>query len=104
MTDGHDANRNLTGNGSNTCNWDARNHLTSITGGTAAAFTYYAMALLRDRNPHQLMHQAAGQLIIVSRHLADELELPINVNHDDERCIVVAQGVVGDGTAIAPTS
>jgi hypothetical protein len=56
--------------------------------------------VLRDRNPQQLMEQAAGQLVIVGRHLADELELPINVNPDDERCIVVVQGVAGDEGAV----
>ena len=50
--------------------------------------------VLRDRNPRQLMDQTPGQLVIIGRHIADEMELPINVIPDDERCIVVVQGGV----------
>jgi Kef-type K+ transport system membrane component KefB len=48
--------------------------------------------VLRDRNPRQVMDQTPGQLVIIGRRIADELELPINVIPDDERCIVVVQG------------
>ena len=48
--------------------------------------------VLRDRNPRQVMDQTPGQLVIVGRRVADELELPINVIPDEERCIVVVQG------------
>jgi hypothetical protein len=48
--------------------------------------------VLRDRNPRQVMDQTPGQLVIVGRRIADELELPINVIPDDSRCIVVVQG------------
>lgn len=48
--------------------------------------------VLRDRNPRQLMDQTPGQLVLIGRHLTDELELPINVIPDEERCIVVVQG------------
>jgi hypothetical protein len=36
----YDANGNLTSDGTNTYTWDARNHLTAISGGSAATFTY----------------------------------------------------------------
>ncbi len=36
----YDANGNLTTDGTNTYTWDARNHLTAISGGSAATFTY----------------------------------------------------------------
>jgi RHS repeat-associated protein len=36
----YDDNGNLTGDGTNTYSWDARNRLASITGGVAAAFAY----------------------------------------------------------------
>ena len=48
--------------------------------------------VLRDRNPRQVMDQTPGQLVIVGRRVADELDLPINVIPDEERCIVVVQG------------
>jgi hypothetical protein len=54
--------------------------------------------VLRDRNPRQVMDQTPGQLVIVGRRIADELELPINVIPDAERCIVVVQG----GTDTSP--
>jgi len=38
----YDLNGNLTGDGTNTYGWDARNHLASISGGTAASFVYDA--------------------------------------------------------------
>jgi len=38
-----DANGNLTSDGTNTYTWDARNRLTSISGGTTANFTYDAL-------------------------------------------------------------
>jgi Kef-type K+ transport system membrane component KefB len=46
---------------------------------------------LPDRNPRQVMDQTPGQLVIVGRHIADELELPINVIPDADRCVVVVQ-------------
>jgi YD repeat-containing protein len=36
----YDSNGNLTNDGTNTYTWDARNHLTAISGGSAATFTY----------------------------------------------------------------
>jgi Kef-type K+ transport system membrane component KefB len=48
--------------------------------------------VLRDRNPRQLMDQTPGQLVLIGSHLADELELPINVVPDEDRCVVVVQG------------
>ncbi len=36
----YDANGNLTGDGTNTYTWDARNHLSAISGGVAASFVY----------------------------------------------------------------
>jgi YD repeat-containing protein len=36
----YDANGNLTNDGTNTYTWDARNHLTAISGGSTASFTY----------------------------------------------------------------
>ncbi len=39
----YDANGNLTSDGTNTYTWDARNHLTAISGATSARFTYDAM-------------------------------------------------------------
>jgi len=53
--------------------------------------------VLRDRNPRQVMDQTPGQLVIIGRRIADELELPINVIPGDERCIVVVQGGADDG-------
>jgi hypothetical protein len=53
--------------------------------------------VLRDRNPRQVMDQTPGQLVIVGKHIADELSLPINVIPDEERCIVVVQGGALDG-------
>jgi Kef-type K+ transport system membrane component KefB len=53
--------------------------------------------VLRDRNPRQVMDQTPGQLVIIGRRIADELELPINVIPDDERCIVVVQGGTDHG-------
>jgi RHS repeat-associated protein len=38
----YDANGNLTSDGTNTYTWDARNHLTAISGVTTASFTYDA--------------------------------------------------------------
>ncbi|MFZ0660288.1 MAG: hypothetical protein WAM05_16335, partial [Candidatus Binataceae bacterium] len=38
----YDANGNLTGDGTNTYTWDARNHLTAISGPVDASFTYDA--------------------------------------------------------------
>jgi RHS repeat-associated protein len=38
----YDANGNLTSDGTNTYTWDARNHLTAISGATTASFTYDA--------------------------------------------------------------
>jgi len=38
----YDANGNLTGDGTNTYTWDARNHLTAISGGSTASFVYDA--------------------------------------------------------------
>src|SRR5208283_3528407 len=38
----YDANGNLTSDGTNNYTWDARNHLTAITGAVAASFTYDA--------------------------------------------------------------
>ncbi len=36
----YDANENLTSDGKNTYTWDARNHLTAISGGATASFVY----------------------------------------------------------------
>jgi len=36
----YDANGNLTSDGTNTYTWDARNHLTAISGGSTASFVY----------------------------------------------------------------
>ncbi len=36
----YDADGNLMGDGTNTYTWDARNHLTAISGGSTASFTY----------------------------------------------------------------
>jgi YD repeat-containing protein len=38
----YDNNGNLTSDGTNTYTWDARNHLTTISGATTASFTYDA--------------------------------------------------------------
>jgi RHS repeat-associated protein len=38
----HDANGNLTGDGTNTYTWDARNHLSAVSGATTASFVYDA--------------------------------------------------------------
>jgi uncharacterized protein RhaS with RHS repeats len=38
----YDANGNLTGDGTNTYTWDARNHLSAISGGSTASFVYDA--------------------------------------------------------------
>jgi Kef-type K+ transport system membrane component KefB len=51
--------------------------------------------VLRDRNPRQLMDQTPGQLVIIGRRIADEMELPINVVPDHDRCVVVVQGGIG---------
>src|SRR5208283_1097386 len=40
----YDANGNLTNDGTNTYTWDARNHLTAISGAAAASFTYDAFS------------------------------------------------------------
>ena len=37
-----DGNGNLTGDGTDTYTWDARNHLTAISGGPTASFVYDA--------------------------------------------------------------
>jgi RHS repeat-associated protein len=39
-THSYDTNGNLTGDGTNTYTWDARNHLTAISGGSTASFVY----------------------------------------------------------------
>ena len=39
----YDANSNLTGDGTNTYVWDARNHMSAISGGTTAGFAYDAV-------------------------------------------------------------
>ncbi len=44
----YDANGNLTSEGTNTYSGDARNHLTAISGGTTASFTYDAFG--REQN------------------------------------------------------
>ena len=36
----YDANGNLTNDGTNTYTWDARNHLSAISGGVTASFQY----------------------------------------------------------------
>lgn len=40
---GYDADDNLTSDGTNTYNWDARGHLSAIGGGSAASFSYDAL-------------------------------------------------------------
>ncbi|MGB8414050.1 MAG: RHS repeat-associated core domain-containing protein [Candidatus Binatus sp.] len=70
----YDNNGNLTNDGTNTYNWDARNHLTGISGAVAASFTYDALGrrvsksigpttteLLYDRlNPVQELNSGNG--------------------------------------------
>jgi hypothetical protein len=48
--------------------------------------------VLRDRSPRQVMEQTPGRLVIIGRRITDELELPINVVPDNDRCVVVVQG------------
>ena len=45
----YDANGNLTGDGTNTYSWDARNHLSSISGGATASFVYDAFGRRASR-------------------------------------------------------
>jgi hypothetical protein len=52
--------------------------------------------VLRDRSPRQVMEQTPGRLVIIGRRITDELELPINVVPDHERCVVVVQRGSGD--------
>jgi hypothetical protein len=51
--------------------------------------------VLRDRSPRQVMEQTPGRLVIIGRRITDELELPINVVPDNDRCVVVVQGGFG---------
>src|SRR5579884_1395528 len=46
----YDLNGNLTGDGTNTYTWDARNHLASISGGTTASFVYDAFGRRTSKN------------------------------------------------------
>ena len=46
----YDANGNLTGDGTNTYVWDARNHMSAISGGTTAGFVYDAIGRRAAKN------------------------------------------------------
>src|SRR5579885_1908859 len=46
----YDLNGNLTGDGTNTYTWDARNHLASLAGGTTANFVYDAFGRRMSKN------------------------------------------------------
>jgi uncharacterized protein RhaS with RHS repeats len=46
----YDLNGNLTGDGTSTYGWDARNHLTVITGGATASFVYDAIGRRVSKN------------------------------------------------------
>lgn len=46
----YDLNGNLTGDGTNTYSWDARNHLVGIAGGQTASFVYDAFGRRVSKN------------------------------------------------------
>ena len=50
--------------------------------------------VLRERSPRKVIEQTPGELILVGKHIVDELGLPLNVVHelDGERCMIVVQG------------
>jgi RHS repeat-associated protein len=53
----YDLNGNLTGDGTNTYSWDARNHLASISGGTTASFVFDAFGRRMNKDINGLITQ-----------------------------------------------
>jgi hypothetical protein len=47
---GDDANGNLTGDGTNTYAYNARNHLTAISGGSTASFVYRSVRATAEQD------------------------------------------------------
>jgi RHS repeat-associated protein len=66
----YDANGNLTNDGTNTYAWDARNHLTGISGVTSAAFIYDGVGRRSGKN----MNGAATQFLYDGLNPVQELD------------------------------
>ena len=66
----YDANGNLTNDGTNTYTWDARNHLTAISGAVAASFTYDAF----DRRASKTIAGGATQFLYDGLNPVQELQ------------------------------
>jgi hypothetical protein len=53
----YDADGNLTGDGTSTYSWDARNHLSAISGGATASFVYDAIGRRAAKNINSTVTQ-----------------------------------------------
>ncbi|MBX3301638.1 MAG: RHS repeat protein [Nitrospira sp.] len=65
----YDANGNLTNDGVNTYQWDARNRLLGISGGTTAAFTYDALG----RRTHKAINSVASSFLYDGNDIVAEI-------------------------------
>ncbi|MGB6553287.1 MAG: hypothetical protein WBE78_07340, partial [Candidatus Binataceae bacterium] len=66
----YDANGNLTGDGTNTYTWDARNHLSAISGAATASFAYDAVG----RRTGKTINGIATQLLYDALNPVQELQ------------------------------
>lgn len=65
----YDSNGNLTGDGTNTYVWDARNRLTQISGGVSGAFSYDALS----RRTAKTITGVGNQFVYDGRNIASEV-------------------------------
>jgi RHS repeat-associated protein len=66
----YDQNGNLTGDGTNTYTWDARNRLVAISGGTTASFSYDALG----RRVSKTVNGVATQYLYDRQNVTQELQ------------------------------
>lgn len=66
----YDANGNLTSDGTNTYTWDARNHLTAISGGSTASFAYDALG----RRAQKIINGTSTQFLYDRSNPVQELQ------------------------------
>jgi RHS repeat-associated protein len=115
----YDGNGNLTSDGTNSYTWDARNHLTAISGATTASFTYDAFGrrvsktvagrstqfLYDGLNPVQEMDSSTGLANLLTGLNIDEYFTRTDSNNNVSTQLTDALGStigwVGSGQSIA---